>query len=110
MNKIYKMMLVGAMGLLSGCSADLLDIDNPNEVTNTTYWNKPEDATAGVNACYSFLYKEGTWMRWLSFRYDLTSTRAGVLLLGLNWVTGHVSFTTTTTFMKGIQFTGNIFM
>ena len=67
------MMLVGAMGLLSGCSADLLDIDNPNEVTNTTYWNKPEDATAGVNACYSFLYKEGTWMRWLSFRYDLTS-------------------------------------
>ena len=21
----------------------------------------------------SFLYKEGTWMRWLSFRYDLSS-------------------------------------
>ena len=46
MNKIYKMMLVGAMGLLSGCSADLLDIDNPNEVTNTTYWNRYLDALA----------------------------------------------------------------
>lgn len=74
MKKIYYgLMLAGALTLCTGCSSSLLDIDNPNEVTNETYWNKPEDATAGVNACYSFLYKEGTWMRWLSFRYDLTS-------------------------------------
>ena len=74
MKKIYNgLMLAGALTLCTGCSSSLLDIDNPNEVTNDTYWNKPEDATAGVNACYSFLYKEGTWMRWLSFRYDLTS-------------------------------------
>lgn len=74
MKKIYYgLMLAGALTLCTGCSSSLLDIDNPNEVTNDTYWNKPEDATAGVNACYSFLYKEGTWMRWLSFRYDLTS-------------------------------------
>ena len=38
------------MTLCTGCSSSLLDIDNPNEVTNDTYWNKPEDATAGVNA------------------------------------------------------------
>lgn len=67
------LMLSGAALLFAGCSSDLLDIDNPNEVTNSTFWTKPADATAGVNACYSFLYKEGTWMRWLSFRYDLTS-------------------------------------
>ena len=74
MKKIYcGLMLAATLTLGSGCSASLLDIDNPNEVTNETFWNKPEDATAGVNACYSFLYKEGTWMRWLSFRYDLTS-------------------------------------
>ena len=74
MKKIYYgLMLAGALTLCTGCSSSLLDIDNPNEVTNDTYWNKPEDATAGVNACYSFFYKEGTWMRWLSFRYDLTS-------------------------------------
>ena len=62
MKKIYNgLMLAGALTLCTGCSSSLLDIDNPNEVTNDTYWNKPEDATAGVNACYSFLYKEGTW-------------------------------------------------
>lgn len=111
MKKIYYgLMLAGALTLCTGCSSSLLDIDNPNEVTNDTYWNKPEDATAGVNACYSFLYKEGTWMRWLSFRYDLTSDKDGVLLLGLNWATGHVSFTTTIIFMKATTYIGSISM
>ena len=51
MKKIYYgLMLAGALTLCTGCSSSLLDIDNPNEVTNDTYWNKPEDATAGVNA------------------------------------------------------------
>ena len=93
MKKIYNgLMLAGALTLCTGCSSSLLDIDNPNEVTNDTYWNKPEDATAGVNACYSFLYKEGTWMR----------------LLGLNWVTGHVFFTTIIIFTKATIYIGNI--
>ncbi len=73
MKKIYGLLVAGAMTLLTGCNADLLDIPNPNEATVTTYWKSADDAEAGVNACYSFLYKEGTWMRWLSFRYDLTS-------------------------------------
>lgn len=74
MKKIYGLLFAGALALgTTGCSSSLLDIENPNEVTNTTYWNKADDAEAGINACYSFLYKEGTWMRWLSFRYDLTS-------------------------------------
>lgn len=73
MKKIYGFLLAGTLMFGSGCSADLLDIENPNEVTNTTFWLSGEDAEAGVNACYSCLYKEGTWMRWLSFRYDLTS-------------------------------------
>lgn len=55
------------------CNQDLLDIDNPNEATTESFWKTQDDAVAGVNACYSQLYKEGTWMRWLSFRYDLTS-------------------------------------
>lgn len=73
MKAIHGLILAGAIALGTSCSASLLDIDNPNEVTNNTFWNKPQDAVAGVNACYSFLYKEGTWMRWLAFRYDLTS-------------------------------------
>lgn len=59
MKKIYcGLMLAATLTLGSGCSASLLDIDNPNEVTNETFWNKPEDATAGVNACYSFYIKK----------------------------------------------------
>lgn len=73
MKTIYGFLLAGALWLGAGCSADLLDIDNPNEATIPTFWKTAADAEAGVNACYSFLYKEGTWMRWLSFRYDLTS-------------------------------------
>ena len=65
--------------LLMGCSADLLNIDNPNEATSTTFWRTEADAVAGVNACYSNLYKEATWMRWLSFRYDLTSDEGNSL-------------------------------
>ena len=73
MKRIDKYLMSGMILLSTGCSASLLDIDNPNEVTITTFWNKADDAVAGVNACYSALYKEPTWMRWLSFRYDLTS-------------------------------------
>ena len=73
MKKIYNFLLGSALVFCTGCSADLLDIDNPNEVTIPTFWNKAADAEAGVNACYSALYKEPTWMRWLSFRYDLSS-------------------------------------
>ena len=74
MKKIYRFLFAGVLALCAtGCSSSLLDIENPNEVTNTTFWKSADDAKAGVNACYSFLYKEGTWMRWLSFRYDLSS-------------------------------------
>jgi len=72
MKKLY-ILLISAVGVFSSCSDSLLDIDNPNEATPETFWKTAEDAEAGVNACYSALYKEGTWMRWLSFRYDLTS-------------------------------------
>lgn len=73
MKKIYGLVLAGALSLCTGCSGDLLNIDNPNEATVPTFWKTAADAEAGVNACYSALYKEPTWMRWLSFRYDLSS-------------------------------------
>lgn len=73
MKKIYGFVLAGALSLCAGCSGDLLNIDNPNEATVPTFWQTASDAEAGVNACYSALYKEPTWMRWLSFRYDLSS-------------------------------------
>lgn len=72
MKKIYILMM-GILLMCNACNSNLLDIDNPNESTVATYWKTSSDAQAGINACYSAFYKEGTWMRWLSFRYDLTS-------------------------------------
>ena len=47
----------------TSCNHDLVNIDNPNEATNESFWKTPEDAIAGVNACYSSLSKEGTFSR-----------------------------------------------
>lgn len=55
MKKIYRFLFAGVLALCAtGCSSSLLDIENPNEVTNTTFWKSADDAKAGVNACYSF--------------------------------------------------------
>ncbi|MFZ5429522.1 MAG: RagB/SusD family nutrient uptake outer membrane protein [Bacteroidota bacterium] len=74
MKKIHLIIIV-LLALMAGtsCNSDLINIDNPNQATTESFWKTPDDAIAGINACYSSLYKEGTWMRWLSFRYDLTS-------------------------------------
>ena len=62
-----------AILLMVSCKSDLLDITNPNQPTTETFWKTEDDAIKGINAAYSRFYKEGTWMRWLSFRYDLAS-------------------------------------
>jgi hypothetical protein len=57
--------------LMQACNESLLEVENPNEPTVTTFWKTEDDAQKGINAAYSMLYKCGGWMRWLSFRYDL---------------------------------------
>ncbi len=73
--KRIKIMIYGLLVAFVGasCSHDLLDIENPNEPTTETFWKTEDDAQKGLDAAYSRFYKEGTWMRWLSFRYDLGS-------------------------------------
>lgn len=74
MKRINKVLIYGVVGLMAmACKHDLLDIKNPNEPTTETFWITEDDAIRGINAAYSRFYKEGTWMRWLSFRYDLGS-------------------------------------
>lgn len=72
MKKIYRFLFVGVLVLcVIGCSLSLLDIENLNEVINIIFWKLVDDVKVGVNVCYSFLYKEGIWMCWLFFCYDL---------------------------------------
>lgn len=56
--------------LLGGCQAD---VDNPNTLTQKTFWKTQRDAEYGVNAIYNMFNKPGTYSRWIWFRLDLTS-------------------------------------
>lgn len=72
--KYYTKAILIALLLTSvSCSEDLLDVENPNTLTDTQFWKTASDANAGVNAIYAMFYKPGGWNRWLYFRYDLTS-------------------------------------
>lgn len=51
---------------------DELDIVNPNEVTNESFWLNEADAIKGINACYSTLHRGG-FSRWQPMLYDLRS-------------------------------------
>jgi hypothetical protein len=73
MKKINCILSVAAIFLMYACNESLLEIENPNEPTVSTFWKTEDDAQKGINAAYSMLYKCGGWMRWLSFRYDLGS-------------------------------------
>lgn len=51
---------------------DELDITNPNEVTNESFWLNESDAIKGINSCYSTLHRGG-FSRWQPMLYDLRS-------------------------------------
>ncbi|RYY54081.1 MAG: RagB/SusD family nutrient uptake outer membrane protein [Chitinophagaceae bacterium] len=59
--------------LLPSCKKDLLNVENPNTITEEQFWQTEEDADQGVNAAYAMFYKPGGWSRWIYFRLDLTS-------------------------------------
>ncbi|MDD7885117.1 RagB/SusD family nutrient uptake outer membrane protein [Flavivirga sp. 57AJ16] len=69
MKKILFLLFV-TVGLYS-CE-DELDIVNPNEITNESFWQDEVDAIKGVNACYSTLHRGG-FSRWQPMFYDLRS-------------------------------------
>ena len=49
-----------------------LDIKNPNEVTNESFWQNELDAVKGINSCYSTLHRSG-FSRWQPMLYDIRS-------------------------------------
>lgn len=56
--------------ILSSCD---VDVDNPNTLTQETFWKTETDAQYGVNAVYNMIYKPGLYTRWFWFRTVLTS-------------------------------------
>jgi len=57
--------LIAALLFVFACE-DSLDIDNPNEPTQDTFWKTASDALLGVNAVYGNVYRNGAYARWLS--------------------------------------------
>lgn len=58
---------------LSSCKKDMLNVENPNVITEDQFWKTESDAQQGLNAAYAMFYKPGLWSRWIYFRLDLTS-------------------------------------
>ncbi|MBN8877571.1 MAG: RagB/SusD family nutrient uptake outer membrane protein [Chitinophagaceae bacterium] len=59
--------------IMPSCKKDLLNVDNPNTITEEQFWKTEADAEKGINAAYAMFYKPGGWARWIYFRLDLTS-------------------------------------
>lgn len=68
--KKYIYILLFAGLLLTACD---VDVDNPNTITNATFWKTEKDAEQGLNSVYNYFYKPATFSRWMWFRLDLTS-------------------------------------
>jgi hypothetical protein len=66
--------LIIILVLISGLYSceDQLDIVNPNELTNQSFWKSESDAIKGINSCYSTLHRGG-FSRWQPMMYDLRS-------------------------------------
>lgn len=67
---LYIFILATAFVFINGCD---VEVDNPNTLTQSTFWKTQKDAEYGVNAIYNMFYKPGTYSRWIWFRLDLTS-------------------------------------
>ena len=63
--------IIVCLTLVYSCQ-DELDITNPNEVTNESFWRNQADAIKGINSCYSTLHRGG-FSRWQPMLYDLRS-------------------------------------
>lgn len=70
---IKKFLLLSALSVvMTGCvtDEDLLQLD-PNLDSELAFWKTDEDAVAGVNAAYSALIADGTYMRSTPLLLDL---------------------------------------
>lgn len=62
--------------LLAGCDDNLLDIQNPNQQTSSSFWQTGEQALQGVNAAYEPLTYDGMYNRMIHAAQDIRSDEA----------------------------------
>ena len=70
---IIKITFLLVLGMSISCKKELLNQENTNTLSLTSFWKTESDAEKGVNAIYHMFYQPGEWGRWMYFRLDLTS-------------------------------------
>ncbi|RNI30081.1 RagB/SusD family nutrient uptake outer membrane protein [Rufibacter immobilis] len=65
MKKIFSYIMAFALAGVAMSCEHTLDIENPNEISEQSFWRSENDALAGVNAVYGAFYRNGTYARWL---------------------------------------------
>ncbi len=74
MKKHYTISLIILISVLyTGCEKDLLEQDNPNLPTVTSFWETEGDAIKGVTGAYAGMQRIGSWKRWILWATDLRS-------------------------------------
>jgi tetratricopeptide (TPR) repeat protein len=68
--------IIATLFLIAGCSEDLIDIKNPNQYTEDTYFKTEQQCEEAVNAAYAGLYWWGLWPREWYFVFDLLGNDA----------------------------------
>lgn len=53
----------------TSCMDDLLNQENPNQLTVDSFWKTDKDALEATISCYAGLQEEGTWKRWMDANY-----------------------------------------
>ncbi|MGL1888138.1 MAG: RagB/SusD family nutrient uptake outer membrane protein [Reichenbachiella sp.] len=70
--KIYKYlsMLFICFFVMAACSDDNLELSNPNDLTDDTFFKKPEQLQAAVDAIYANLQTEALYTRVIYYMFD----------------------------------------
>lgn len=74
MNHLAKIIVAFVLLLIfDACSEDYLEIENPNQITSSSFWTTEDDATAGTTACYDILSSVFMHGHYMNLLLDLSS-------------------------------------
>ena len=76
MKKLIYIIIAAVLFLTMGCNEELIDLENPNQYTEATYFKTADQCREAVNAAYGGLYFEGLWVREWYFIFDLLGNEA----------------------------------
>jgi SusD family. len=68
--------LIGCIVLFGGCSEDVLDLNNPSQYDESSYYKTQKECQEAVAACYSVLTQRPFYARDWFFMFDLMTGQA----------------------------------